>query len=350
MLVTPTEPPAPEQKERVLPMRKEEEEAFVETLEEVEAAPPTPAETAVPPERERIPFTLPPKVKTAPGITELQAPRIFMTPVEVREAVVTQIRANLPSAGQTVELNVTPADPGTVKVQVSPHAAAPSVQVTASQSMVGAMLENSVPQAKSLFSAVGMDPAQVTVILNSSASASAGDQPQDQFSSFLSGQETAKPQGSFVDTAAAGTEAMLAQRYGIRDLHQHLMDQIRVAVDPSRNEAKIRLHPPELGEIRIHLVMEDKAVTVRMDVAEHMTRVLLERDLDQLKNTLADAGIEVSRFDIHSEQQRSRTKKEGNKKDASPETVEEESGAGLDEPEGPVDLGAHREGVDYLVY
>lgn len=96
--------------------------------------------------------------------------------------------------------------------------------------------------------------------------------------------------------AAMAEEA--AGRWGTEDLHRQILDQIRGKIDPARNTARIHLSPPELGEIRIHLALQDHRLLVRMEVEQPVVRHLLARDLEQLRSTLADAGLEVDRFHI----------------------------------------------------
>ena len=103
------------------------------------------------------------------------------------------------------------------------------------------------------------------------------------------------------------------------------------------------------------MTMEDKGLTVRMEVGESMVRSMLERDLQQLKNSLAESGINVERFDIRSEGDRSQREngqsKTGGRLGAGGEEADGESAEETDgEPRGPVKLASPQGGVDYLVY
>ena len=162
-------------------------------------------------------------------------------------------------------------------------------------------LEAGVSQVKEALTSAGFKVSQIVVLPQDSFS-SGGDFSQHMPRSDLSGDQVSRPQ-NFFDLTRFGAdlsraEAEISRQYGIRNLHQHVLNQIRIRMDGAKNEARIRLHPPELGEIKIHMVMEDNRLTVRMEVAEQMVRHLLERDLDALKHVLSEAGIDVDGFDI----------------------------------------------------
>ena len=155
--------------------------------------------------------------------------------------------------------------------------------------------------------------------------------------------------------------AEAARRNGIQDLHAHILEELRGKIDPTRNEARIRLSPPELGEIKIHLALQDHRLTVRMEVQENAVRHLLARDLDQLRHTLSEAGLEVDRFDIQARSEgrnafRQRTGGERSEGRPAHGGNREQEGIapasasleGRTAKEGPAAAAAGR--VDYLVY
>jgi flagellar hook-length control protein FliK len=156
-----------------------------------------------------------------------------------------------------------------------------------------------------------------------------------------------------VNHQQARTELEITRRHGIQNLHDHVLEQIRTKTQGLTSEARIRLSPPELGEIRIHMVMEDHRLTVRMEISEPLVRTLLERDLQQLKNTLSEAGIDVDQFELHQGKERSGRERRSLPGPPHSPLMNAQEEAGENEettPLGPVRLAAIPGGVDYLVY
>jgi flagellar hook-length control protein FliK len=60
----------------------------------------------------------------------------------------------------------------------------------------------------------------------------------------------------------------------------------------------MRLEPPELGTVRIHLTATDHTITARFMVANESVRHIVTSQLDSLRQSLADAGMSLQRFDI----------------------------------------------------
>jgi flagellar hook-length control protein FliK len=276
----------------------------------------------------------------------------------LKEDLLKQIRAGFPDAEQNARIVLTPPELGEIRIQFTMDSGFPSVSLTASEGLVRHLLEQGIDQLKNLFkaTAVKVDAHMPSIEAQQSPAGEAALQ-----STPLEGPPRAEgfkieapPEPVRPETLPAEQE--ISRRHDIRDVHRHILDQIRVKVDPTRNEARIRLHPPELGDIKIHMVMDDHRLTVRMEVSENVTRTLLERDLDQLKEALAEAGIDVGRFDIHSQEERASkgkkgtTGKEGNARDDADSEGDEGGFGGSRMISGSIQRLAVPIGVDYLVY
>ena len=61
----------------------------------------------------------------------------------------------------------------------------------------------------------------------------------------------------------------------------------------SRQEAMIRLDPPELGAVGVRLVVEDSAVSVQFNSAVPQVRELLEAQADRLRHALESQGLDL---------------------------------------------------------
>ena len=79
---------------------------------------------------------------------------------------------------------------------------------------------------------------------------------------------------------------------------QQIIDKIQEAVQQGRTSLHMQLNPKDLGAIDIRLVSHGQSVTITM-LAEHSsTSQLLEKQMDQLRANLADAGINLANVNI----------------------------------------------------
>lgn len=61
---------------------------------------------------------------------------------------------------------------------------------------------------------------------------------------------------------------------------------------------RLRLHPPELGSLRLELQMKDGTMTARLEAEQPAARQLLLEHLPALRDRLAQQGLRVDRFDV----------------------------------------------------
>lgn len=277
---------------------------------------------------------------------------------QVREQLIDQIQARLNPTAQEGKIALMPSDLGEIRYQISRNGEGIVAALTATQGVVLQALEGNLQLVKQAFALAGLMVDRVAFSPQDGLLAGDGTFLQHHNPFSFSGSEHTQSQ-HFVDLTrtggdAARSEAEISRQYGIRNLHQHVLDQIRIKVDGLRGEARIRLHPPELGEIKIHLVMEDSRLTVRMEVAEQLVRHLLERDLNALKSVLAEAGIDVDGFDIQYREKRSHrdgtAAPQADSPLPDPESREEEDDQDPADPTGPIRLSVKSGVVDYLVY
>jgi len=65
-----------------------------------------------------------------------------------------------------------------------------------------------------------------------------------------------------------------------------------------RAEIRLRLDPPELGAVHVHLSGNGRHLTGRIVVEELATQALLENQMQNLRHRLEEAGFKVARFEI----------------------------------------------------
>jgi hypothetical protein len=88
-------------------------------------------------------------------------------------------------------------------------------------------------------------------------------------------------------------------------LHESIISQVRdtlVSHDPASGTGQVtlKLNPRELGDLQIHLRIEDQKVHVEINAANPVVKEALLQNLDQLKDTLTRQNIVMERFDVSS--------------------------------------------------
>jgi flagellar hook-length control protein FliK len=61
---------------------------------------------------------------------------------------------------------------------------------------------------------------------------------------------------------------------------------------------RLRLHPPELGSLRLEITVRNGTMTARLEVENTNARTMLLDNLPALRDRLAEQDIKVGRFDI----------------------------------------------------
>jgi flagellar hook-length control protein FliK len=104
------------------------------------------------------------------------------------------------------------------------------------------------------------------------------------------------PAGNTTSTASnnAQTNASIAEQ-----LNQALITQASVVNHEGRANFHLRLEPPQLGSVQIHLTATDhNTVSARFIVAQEGTRQLIEGQAHQLRQSLAGSGVVLGSFDV----------------------------------------------------
>jgi hypothetical protein len=79
---------------------------------------------------------------------------------------------------------------------------------------------------------------------------------------------------------------------------RQVMLQISRGLDQDRTEIRIRLDPPELGEVDIQLDFRDLRLTASISAERPDTLDLLQRDSRTLARALREAGLELADADL----------------------------------------------------
>jgi flagellar hook-length control protein FliK len=77
-----------------------------------------------------------------------------------------------------------------------------------------------------------------------------------------------------------------------------LLTQVDEARPNGRTDVALRLDPPELGRMRIHLHASAGEVSARIVVQDDTVRAIVESQFNDLRQRLNDAGVALTRFDV----------------------------------------------------
>jgi flagellar hook-length control protein FliK len=108
--------------------------------------------------------------------------------------------------------------------------------------------------------------------------------------------------GSF-ETALRGRKEEILPTLERTELHESILSQVRekLAAPEAGNgngQITLKLNPRELGDLQIHLRMQDSKVSVEITAQNQVVRDALVQNLDQLKETLSRQNIPMERFDV----------------------------------------------------
>ena len=81
-------------------------------------------------------------------------------------------------------------------------------------------------------------------------------------------------------------------------IFDQIIQQARIVIADGKSEATITLHPEELGKVELKVTVEEKRATVEMKVENNVVRAAIQENLDELKKTLNELGLEVETLNV----------------------------------------------------
>lgn len=118
---------------------------------------------------------------------------------------------------------------------------------------------------------------------------------------------------AFTLPGTLGTEQPVAAAAAVRpettpgpdtQLHQRIIDQVvrEIALhrSPDRNDLVVKLNPPELGALRIHITQGAHGMTSRIEASSEQVRGLLQAHLPALTDALSSAGLRMDSVSVTS--------------------------------------------------
>lgn len=79
---------------------------------------------------------------------------------------------------------------------------------------------------------------------------------------------------------------------------QQVFNVVKVKASQSGGEARLRLHPPELGEVKVKVIVADGKVWTHFEVTNPQVKPLLESNMNQLRNSLQENGLQLMDFQV----------------------------------------------------
>lgn len=211
---------------------------------------------------------------------------------------------SVPTAGQvtnsvpvTVPTTVTPtsAKNGVVTLPqtapttiVTPSAAAPGVIIQ------GVEVRGTLLTAPSFPQTVAQVPVKVPTLEQSERTAKiASESPTISPTPLTSGEPP-----RIVEASRVPTNSVAQPKSVVHQTAEVLVREAKLTQTPGESDFQIRLHPAELGEIRVHLRSTAEGITAHLTVAEDGVRRMIESQLPDLRQKLADSGVTVNGFNV----------------------------------------------------
>jgi flagellar hook-length control protein FliK len=113
--------------------------------------------------------------------------------------------------------------------------------------------------------------------------------------------------GTIAPSSVAATPAPSARPAPVStQVADAIVARASIVQTPGRTEFHLRLEPPELGTIHVHLTASARDVSARLVIQDHVARLLIESQLTSLRQRLAQAGVSLGNLNVAREQNGSR--------------------------------------------
>jgi len=130
---------------------------------------------------------------------------------------------------------------------------------------------------------------------------------------------------------------------------QQLGERLMLMVDARLNHAELRLDPPHLGELDIHMKLEDDRASILIQAANPQARELLDAAAQRLREILQQSGYAAVDVDVSGKDAQQQSAAAKQDADGVSEGVAEEAGL-ADEPSAAAARHSFRPGVSLDVF
>jgi flagellar hook-length control protein FliK len=205
-------------------------------------------------------------------------------------------RDNEPQPAQTLVDGRAPLQE-TVQKRVAPQQPADPQAAPAEPRLAPAVA--SAPAATT--AAVGGAAAPAVVVAAPAAAAASAQQIRAGLERALAPAVTAPARPVAGEAQLAGFRTLNAQAVQLNEqARDSVFKQILFKLGKEQSEMRMRLDPPELGELDLHMTVE-KGGALRLSIGAERAdlRDLLQGGLEQLKKQLQDSGLQVAHAEVH---------------------------------------------------
>ncbi len=109
---------------------------------------------------------------------------------------------------------------------------------------------------------------------------------------------SARPTASSIVSNKAAPTRSPGQSDVTRTVFDKLVRNLRMNLGTKQSTARIRLHPPELGHVRVDVKMVDLRIDVRVQAENPAARELIGERLEVLRSALRDHGLIAERVEL----------------------------------------------------
>lgn len=113
-----------------------------------------------------------------------------------------------------------------------------------------------------------------------------------------------EPMAAGTDTSNTVDPAAQGVRVDSQNLAHHIESMVMQRLDQPESTDKssvvLRLDPPELGRVNVHMSVSNDVVSIRMVTSDDAARQIIERQLNELQQSLTDKGIAFQEFQVQS--------------------------------------------------
>jgi flagellar hook-length control protein FliK len=101
-----------------------------------------------------------------------------------------------------------------------------------------------------------------------------------------------------VSPAAQGFHLSRVTPTVAEQLASGVLARAEITTQEGRTDFHLRLQPPELGPVSVHLSTSAQGITARLVVQEESARQLIQSQLESLRQRLAESGVSLGRCDV----------------------------------------------------
>lgn len=109
-----------------------------------------------------------------------------------------------------------------------------------------------------------------------------------------------------LEVNAGNEESTLTERplpvWNVDELAEQMLRQARVSMKKGLSEMRVQLVPPHLGKVLLRIKVGNQKMMALVKVETHEARQLIQENIHQLRESMAERGVIVEKFDVFVQQ------------------------------------------------